>query len=270
MKTHLVVMLAVALILPAAANAATLMEVTFDNDGATAGQALTSTANTGTTGPASGVGAGTSLTYASRPGGGLCASFGGVDYHDTITFGDESNLFTGLSGGEDYTFSAMIKLNQVSKFEKLFGQYSTALPSGYFEDRTDADDLAITIFYAGRQYVHTFTPDAWTHVVLSMEMGAGQTSADILTNIYIDGVRVGGDPWADVSAFDSADWFQQIGSSNSGRTITGMFDDIRIQNVALDAAGALARYQADIPEPATLGLLVVGGLLTIVRRRRNR
>jgi len=62
--------------------------------------------------------------------------------------------------------------------------------------------------------------------------------------------------------------FGSFGSGPEGRTLNGRIDEVRISNVALNPDQFLRAAQ--VPEPITASLLLIGGgLLTLARRRRQ-
>ncbi len=58
------------------------------------------------------------------------------------------------------------------------------------------------------------------------------------------------------------------GRSQNGYSITGMVDDVRIYNTALSQSDIQA-MMTPTPEPATMSLLVIGGLAALIRRKRS-
>ena len=90
------------------------------------------------------------------------------------------------------------------------------------------------------------------------------------TLIYVDGVEINGhdariENTNNVSRVLSAGGFDDT----TGNHFVAMIDELRIHNSYLSAAEVLASFQAGpvIPEPATLGLLGLGSLLMLKRRR---
>jgi len=107
---------------------------------------------------------------------------------------------------------------------------------------------------------------AWHYLLITRDKPTG------VMNIYLDG-----NPTA-VTTLDKADnrnlgkdynWLGHGQDGNSNAILDAVIDDVAIYSTVLTGADAQTHYQASIPEPATLGLLALGGL-AMIRRKRGR
>jgi len=90
---------------------------------------------------------------------------------------------------------------------------------------------------------------------------------------YKDGLQVGGTKSHSESysgPSPNRTFFGKREASNgNNESFDGQFNVIRVYDAVLTPAEILQNYNSDIPEPATMSLLVLGGLGVITRRRRR-
>ena len=267
---------AAVLVISGPAYATVLWEATFDDPGKVDGDTLTSTANTGTDGPAVGTTENANVKYAtSHAVGGLAARFSGGggaagDTGERITFGTDADRFTSIPYDTDVTFSFSMNVHATGANSKPFGQYDTSLPWGNWQFDT-ARKLSMVVCGLGGGISYTFPEDEWVHIVVTQDRNGGVADASqplgyrSLTNLYVNGEFETSYPFG--RTWSRADWIQEIGAYYKSMTL--LMDDVRLQTGFLDAAGAKALYEADmIPEPATMVLLAAGGAALLLRRRR--
>ena len=103
----------------------------------------------------------------------------------------------------------------------------------------------------------------WHHIAATFDAAADEVV------LYLDGVQDGA-----VRAAQSAgdlnygDTLFRTGSDPFGRWYKGLIDEARVSDSVLSAS-ELGYYGTLIPEPAMVGLLGIGSLLALVRRRRG-
>jgi hypothetical protein len=129
--------------------------------------------------------------------------------------------------------------------------------------------------------------DGADHIVAGLSSGTIEVKYTLLGDADLDGVVTGSDFTALVGnlgksgrVWDQGD-FEYTGSvtgsdftdlvSNLGKSATGAAVSIPAADyVAIDAFAAANGLMADVPEPASAGLLIVAGMGILSRRRRNR
>ena len=119
-------------------------------------------------------------------------------------------------------------------------------------------DLAGTSNWAGVSYPN-LADDTWHHIAY-----VGDSTS---VRIYIDGELKGTDTSTPTTTFNGP--LEIGGTSRYTEDTTGLMSDVAIWNEALtlDRIQALAAG-GPVPEPATMALLGIGGLLVLRRRRR--
>ena len=112
---------------------------------------------------------------------------------------------------------------------------------------------------------------AWHHWVLVYEDADNDSAVDDVT-LYFDGLF-----YATVNNFGGSFDFNAVGSSNGNARYAfgGQLDEIFILDEAIGSAqvdslfNGNQAYTGEVPEPGSLALVGLGGLMLIARRRRS-
>ena len=137
-------------------------------------------------------------------------------------------------------------------FRVGFGEGTDA---GKIRAYSEMDGNAKKIFVSAQTYT-----GAWRHIVV--------TRTDTTGKLYVDGNfietfdTVGGDigtsdPWFIGQSGAESDFFK------------GYIDEIRIYSRRLTDDDVAELYEATMPEPGTLSVFAVGGMITLLRKRRR-
>ena len=110
-----------------------------------------------------------------------------------------------------------------------------------------------------------WTDQLWHHIAVTFN-----GSFDF--NLYVDGIDVGGDYRGTGSGLGYSGGGGRLGhhqiSGGAHSWLNGAMDDVRVYDRALSADEiTLLASQPDVPEPASLSLLAIGGLAMLRRRR---
>lgn len=112
------------------------------------------------------------------------------------------------------------------------------------------------------------TDGAWHYIAMTWDQAAGTAT------LYVDGGSgvAGGETDSmaytpAVNAYTSTGRNQFGKGTNNASEYTGAADELAIWTTALSASQIAAQYQAAVPEPGTLALFGIGGLMALRRRR---
>jgi hypothetical protein len=195
-----------------------------------------------------------------KVGGAL--SFDGIN--DYVSVADNAAL--DITG--DITIAAWVSFarggNEQSHSEQVIVSKSLNNGATYnpFDFRTSIDIVPQLAFVRANNSTHRFVYStepiplsSWHHVAVTVRDG--------IANFYVDGILTGKfhDDLFQTAAANSRPLY--IGRRDDGLYLQGMIDDVRIYNNALSSQ----EIQTLVPEPATLALLTLGGL---VFRRKNK
>ena len=104
----------------------------------------------------------------------------------------------------------------------------------------------------------------WHHLVVT------RNGTNVLTDVavYVDGVAMSQTALG-TGSMSTADAIRIGARADGTQRADGGMDEVALFNTELSASDVTDLYNAAIPEPATMTLLGVGGLLALVRRRRK-
>ncbi|NWK57583.1 PEP-CTERM sorting domain-containing protein [Verrucomicrobiaceae bacterium N1E253] len=210
-----------------------------------------------------------STTFAGFDAGNTWANFGGQPA-DTLT--DVVTGWNSDSGSVSYWIRVSSSLGTATG---MMGR--TTGGSGSF---TGSGDGMIGTFLRGNgsfgikidnQQVEaatgSFSADAWHHLAVTWNRNTG--SSDGVVELYVDGVDVGGTSsgsWDSITIDDAARFGKELSGT---RYLIGSADEIAIWNRTLSPSEIAAQYAAaTIPEPTTVSLLALGGMVLFRRQRK--
>jgi len=117
------------------------------------------------------------------------------------------------------------------------------------------------------------TPDLadgkWHHVALTRDHTGTQNIASM--GLFVDGVKLTSlNVYGNSTLTAGIDGsFLRLGNRDGGLHYNGSMDEAAIYDSKLSDAEILEHHTVGVPEPATMSLLGIGGLLALVRRRRK-
>jgi len=163
-----------------------------------------------------------------------------------------------IAGG--VTVTAWVKADNPSVGGDIFSQAWYSPSNGTIQMRQTASGTQVVSMVTTATAGVPAAAGEWYHIAWVGRAVSG------MHEIWINGVKTGETwmPWAawPANVFKAMDGAATIGSWGTSNVLMGGIDDLRIYDEALDASGIVAT----IPEPATLILLGLGGLL--LRKRK--
>lgn len=236
------------------ANAALVAHYTFDSDGsATVGTDAT-------------LGEAASIDNSNFVAGG-----GSLLLNPNAIITDTSGA-DGAVGGDNFDWSGsdvrtvaffvLANTNQVDTLGTMISLGSGTGGGNRFDIRLDGGNLRLEVQAGGSTTGSNLADNTWHHVAIVVS-NATSTVNDV--QYYIDGALVGS--FSNAQNIDTGAGPLRIGDSyqDAGRDFTGNIDDVRLYDSALTANEIAAL--AAIPEPGSLALLGLGGLMFARRRR---
>ena len=167
-----------------------------------------------------------------------------------------STAFDNIGTG-DFSVELWFNTSNVSSREDLFTYKGTPSDLGV---QLSANGAGRLTFYHNGTIVNpatTVTPNVWHLVVATRSAGTD--------TIYLDGNSLGSA--ADALTVNTGGGAMLVGSNNPALPVTGTLDEFAFYNTALTPAQVTSDYTSGVPEPTSLGLLLVGGLGLLARRR---
>lgn len=263
MNKKLLMLISTPLIVGSAANAALLVHYTFDNNDA---------ANSGTL--ADGTPVGGSSYFPSSAG-----ALAGNAWQGNRTGDNDAYIQTGFSGtqlgfgaGSTYTAMAWVNWNGTTSLgggqgdHMVFGAEDGAGNNAQLHHgiRDEADGSHAHYGGWGNDLNNggIVTPGEWTHLAFQYD-GVDKV-------IYVNGVetlRGAGGTLGSEALPVIIGGHGRDAADPAGMSFNGLIDDVRIYDEPLTAAEILAARNAVIPEPSSMGLLALTGLLFLRRRR---
>lgn len=208
---------------------------------------------------------GTTMTYVAGPSGfGQALSFNGTDNY--VVIGADSTVLN----GNQMTLALWMYDNQPSTVDHFPGLITRAWNTTDLNDwtfrRYNFDSYSIydtAQFGIGPSYSATATTmteaslsGQWVHLAVTYDSGE--------VTYYVNGVAAGG--YTDASTTLTTTWAAIVLGldKTQDRFFNGAMDEVRIYDNALSASEVAAL----IPEPATMTLMLAGGIGFFVRRKK--
>ena len=249
---------------PALLSAATLVDLNFDGDGASDGDSLTSTTNSGTLG---GSAIGTlSAVYDTSANGSLGAM--------TVTHAD------GYGSNGNIAFSKGVTTENTD-WTVAFALRRDGSQGNF--NRIWDTDMGISLMWAHDKIRVAATnwnigdidteDGVWTHITMTYDHGSATAYGGHWMDLYVNGNYAGQAPVTTTLNLGAAQTFYLLGRGNGAtdRTMSGAIDNFQIHDEVL-AAEAIATLSDDaltlVPEPGNFALIVgVFGMSFVLLRR---
>ncbi len=263
-KSTLALVAAAATMAVNSAQASLIFQMDFND--AAGNQSLADRGTTGVTGAFAG-GAGYSSTVAPSNSGGFSGSFDGIN-GSSVDFGD----IDALDGLTDLTITAWVRSSTAnsgsasSSSRIVWDRTGSTGFDLYYHDTDSELELVLdgTVVNGGG----SFPGQQWTWIAVTYD--SSESEATFYTG---NGTTLSaGDTVAiDKGALGSNDSSFFIGNRSDGlRPYQGLIDNVRVYSSVEDAASLTTIMTFDdVPEPNSLALLSLGGLLVASRRRRG-
>ena len=172
-----------------------------------------------------------------------------------------------FTAAEDFTISlwvnqAVTPANSGYIFETRQGQFSGFSVLTLSDNRIVMGGRADNGFILGGASQGPINNGQWYHVAAVFDRGAAEL------RLYIDGLLNATSSLAAASGFTASDklFLGAVSSQNDAFNFNGLVDEVQVYERALTAT----EIQSLLPEPTSLALLALGGLMLVSRRRQTR
>ena len=189
--------------------------------------------------------------------------FDGTD--DFVNVADDASLDFGTG---DFTIACWIKTTDGSANRVLYKQvaggnyqgFSLIVHDNVARGSIGDDEDTTTIYVYGTTVVND---DEWHHIAFVADR-------DVNGTVYVDGSYDNALSITDVNGSVNCNDTLKIGKCYTGDTVfTGLMDDVGLWNHALTPSEISYIKNNGIPEPATVFLLGLGGLVLLRRKRAH-
>jgi|GEM_PF-1817909 len=258
-------------------HAAVIINFDFDGDGASDGDSLTSTANSGTlggsaTGNHPAPDTNTSPQYETSANG----SLGAMTIGGGTTFKGNISYAKGVTTtNTDFTVAfALRRDGEQSQFNRITDMPEMGISLSWVGGSSPTpgnDQIRLNYGNAGGGVVPdsgSIADGVWSHVAFTYNYNTGSP----ILQLYLNGELVGSDnngiPVKDLGAAQS---IYLLSRSNPDRTISGAIDNFQIHDSVLNMVQINelgVQSGAIIPEPGSLSLLLIGFTLIIAFRKK--